>query len=83
MTSSLVGSEMCIRDRIKGGNRMNLITQKQITAIKNMLNGFNKTELPSYLYKAILNNDPIINSLTSLDGIILIDWLKKEIENNH
>ena len=34
---------------------MNLITQKQITAIKNMLNGFNKTELPSYLYKAILN----------------------------
>ena len=37
---------------------MNLITQKQITAIKNMLNGFNKTELPSYLYKAILNNDP-------------------------
>ena len=58
---------------------MNLITQKQITAIKNMLNGFNKTELPSYLYKAILNNDPI----TSLDGIILIDWLKKEIENNH
>ena len=60
---------------------MNLITQKQITAIKNMLNGFNKTE--SYLYKAILNNDPIINSLTSLDGIILIDWLKKEIENNH
>lgn len=62
---------------------MNLITQKQITAIKNMLNGFNKTELPSYLYKAILNNDPIINSLTSLDGIILIDLLKKEIENNH